>query len=88
MANYEGESKEAFIAVMLAMVTIFLIARTVISFLDDYDIERYNQILCNHLYEYTGDYIACTKRYLTANLEDVKLTYRKGENPCLYEKGK
>lgn len=91
MTNYEGEeSKEAFtfIAAMLAMVIIWLIARTVLSFLNDYDIERSNKILCNHLYEYTGDYIACIQRGIIDNLEDVKLTYKKGENPRLYEKVK
>lgn len=88
MANYEGESGETFIAAILAMVIVWLIARTVLSFLNDYDIERSNKILCNHLYEYTGDYIACIQRGIIDNLEDVKLTYKKGENPCLYEKEK
>lgn len=53
---------------------------------DEHIIKYYNQTICNNLYEYTGDYIACTNRYIGYNIQDIKLTYKKGENACLYKK--
>lgn len=70
------DSNEAFCAIML----IWLIVSTILSglyFHDESLMKYYNHIICNNLYEYTGDYVACVNRGIHHNIYDIKLTYKK-----------